>query len=94
MFASFHHFEPRDAEQILKSAFNNRSPIGIFEVTARTPAGIICAFLIPPRSPAHDTANTSVDGVGVNRTDLPDPNSAADDFLGRTRLAVEDVLSV
>jgi hypothetical protein len=47
MFASFHHFHPDDAAQILRSAFENRCAIGVFEVTARTPAGIILALLIP-----------------------------------------------
>lgn len=47
MFASFHHFHPDDAARILQDAFEKRCPIGIFEVTARTPAGIALAFLIP-----------------------------------------------
>ena len=31
----------------LRSAFESRSPIGIYEVTARTPVGIFGALLIP-----------------------------------------------
>ena len=47
MFAGFHHFQPAGARQILRNAFDQRCPIGIFEVSARTPAGIVGAFLIP-----------------------------------------------
>ena len=47
MFASFHHFQPDDATQILRSAFEQRCAIGVYEVTARTPFGILTAFLIP-----------------------------------------------
>lgn len=47
MFASFHHFRPVDAQRILRDAFQQRCPIGVFEVTARTPVGILGAFLIP-----------------------------------------------
>ncbi|HEY3739694.1 MAG TPA: hypothetical protein VGL53_07615 [Bryobacteraceae bacterium] len=47
MFASFHHFRPADAAQILRSAFESRCPIGVFEVTARTWIGIPGAILIP-----------------------------------------------
>ena len=47
MFASFHHFERQDAVLILRNAFEQRYPIAVFEVTARTPAGIITAILIP-----------------------------------------------
>ena len=47
MFAAFHHFQPDDAARILRDAFEKRRVIAIFEVTARTPAGIAGAFLIP-----------------------------------------------
>lgn len=47
MFAGLHHFRPKDAEAILRNAFDRRCPIGIFEVTARTPVGIVGAILIP-----------------------------------------------
>jgi hypothetical protein len=47
MFASFHHFRPDDAARILKDAFDKRCAIGVFEVTARTPVGILGAILIP-----------------------------------------------
>jgi hypothetical protein len=47
MFASFHHFRPQAARQILRDAFEQRRPIGIFEATSRTPAAIASALLIP-----------------------------------------------
>ena len=47
MFAGFHHFEPSDATRILRSAFEDRCAIGVFELTARTPVGIAGALLIP-----------------------------------------------
>jgi hypothetical protein len=47
MFASFHHFRPHAARQILRDAFEQRRPIGIFEGTSRTPASIASALLIP-----------------------------------------------
>ena len=47
MFASFHHFKPQDAAKILRDAFEKRCPIGVFEVTARTPIGIAGATVIP-----------------------------------------------
>ena len=47
MFASFHHFQAEDASLILRNAFEQRCPIGVFEVTARTPVGILAAILIP-----------------------------------------------
>jgi len=47
MFASFHHFEPRAAHEILRDAFEQRRPICIFEATSRTPAAIVTTLLIP-----------------------------------------------
>jgi len=47
MFASFHHFRRNDAQKILRDAFEKRCAIMIFEVTARTPVGILGAILIP-----------------------------------------------
>lgn len=47
MFASFHHFRPTQARGILADAFAYRRAICVFEATARTPAAIAAAFLIP-----------------------------------------------
>ena len=47
MFTLFHHFRPPVAREILRDAFEQRCPIGIFEGTSRTPAAIASAFLIP-----------------------------------------------
>jgi hypothetical protein len=47
MFASFHHFKAKDATLILRNAFDQRCTIAVFEVTARTPVGILGAILIP-----------------------------------------------
>jgi len=47
MFASFHHFRPQAAREILRDAFQQRCPICIFEGTSRTPASIASALLIP-----------------------------------------------
>jgi hypothetical protein len=47
MFASFHHFRPQAAREILCDVFEQRRPICIFEGTSRTPAAIASALLIP-----------------------------------------------
>ena len=47
LFASFHHFRPIEARQILRDAFERRRPICIFEGTARTVATIVTTPLIP-----------------------------------------------
>jgi len=47
MFASFHHFIPEVAQSILRDAFIKRRPICVFEATARTPAAICSALMIP-----------------------------------------------
>ena len=45
MFASFHHFRPDEAGDILRDAFDRRTPICIFEATSRPAA--VTAVLIP-----------------------------------------------
>jgi hypothetical protein len=47
MFASFHHFRPVEARQILRDAFEQRRPICVFEGTTRTPAAVATTLLIP-----------------------------------------------
>ena len=47
MFASFHHFRPNAARAILEDAFRLRRPICVFEGSARNPASIVGAILIP-----------------------------------------------
>ena len=47
MFASFHHFQPAMAHDILRDAYLQRRPICIFEATSRTPAAIITTLVIP-----------------------------------------------
>ena len=92
MFAGFHHFRRNDAARILKDAFDKRCAIGVFEVTARTPAGILLALLIPfgvllmtPRIPA--------------RIRLPDyrhlrsADFAGDDLLGWVRFPIAHLLA-
>ena len=77
MFASFHHFRPEAAHGILRSAFEQRRPIRIFEATARTPAGIVTALLIPLLGQAAV--------MGPDRVHLPDPDASARDLPGRLR---------
>jgi len=45
LFNSFHHFRPREAEQILKDAYDARQPIGIFEIPNRTFEGVSFSFI-------------------------------------------------
>ena len=47
MFASFHHFRPQAAHEILRDAFQRRRPIAIFEATSRTPAAVASTLAIP-----------------------------------------------
>ncbi len=47
MFASFHHFRPEAALQILRDAFEQRRVICVFEATSRTLPAIATAILIP-----------------------------------------------
>lgn len=54
MFASFHHMPPEVAKEILRSAFEDRRPIGIFELTAQHPlAYLLYGFIFPLVSPLH-----------------------------------------
>ncbi len=54
LFNSFHHFRPQEARDILRAAWVDRQPIGIFEITARTlpklalcfPASFFSCFLL------------------------------------------------
>ena len=46
-FLSFHHFKPADAQQILQSAVDNQSVIGIFEGQKRSVAHFIQFFFSP-----------------------------------------------
>ena len=54
LFNSFHHFRPAEAREILRSAYRDRQPIGIFEITARRypelalcfPASFLSCFLL------------------------------------------------
>lgn len=47
MFNALHHFSPADARAILRSAFEARQPIAIFEVTERRVPNLLSVFLIP-----------------------------------------------
>jgi hypothetical protein len=44
LFNSFHHFQPLEAKQILKDAYDARQPIGIFEIPNRTFGGVSFSF--------------------------------------------------
>lgn len=45
LFNSFHHFQPLEAEQILKDAYAARQPIAIFEIPNRTFRGVTFSFI-------------------------------------------------
>jgi hypothetical protein len=47
IFSSFHHFEPREAREILQDAVNKRRGIGIFEAGGRRIVTLLLTFLIP-----------------------------------------------
>ncbi len=47
LFASFHHFSPREAQAILQDAVNRRQGIGIFEVPGRHFLTILLTLLVP-----------------------------------------------
>src|ERR1700722_9141938 len=47
MFASFHHFEPREAAAIIQNAVNRREGIGIFEPPSRRAFSILLTFTFP-----------------------------------------------
>lgn len=46
-FLSFHHFKPKDAQQILQNAVNHQAPIAIFEAQERSIAHLIQFFFSP-----------------------------------------------
>ena len=48
LFTSFHHFQPDAAHAILRDAFNQRQPIGIFEFTERSVTGLLIMLLSVP----------------------------------------------
>ncbi|RME90107.1 MAG: hypothetical protein D6767_07365 [Candidatus Hydrogenedentota bacterium] len=49
MFSSFHHMRPEIAKSILKNAWENKTPIGIFELTSRDFLSFLSAtILFPP----------------------------------------------
>lgn len=45
IFSAFHHFSPALAQRIIEDAVASSQPIGIFELTSRTPAAIFAMFL-------------------------------------------------
>lgn len=47
MFLSFHHFKPKQAQQILQNAVNAGQPIAIFEAQERTISKLIQFFFSP-----------------------------------------------
>jgi hypothetical protein len=47
LFSSFHHFPPDMAAAILRDAWERRVPIGVFEITARTPLDLLRYLLAP-----------------------------------------------
>jgi len=47
LFASFHHFRPEVARRILQDAVDERRPIGVLEVTERSPVHLVPALLNP-----------------------------------------------
>ncbi len=46
MFASFHHFRPKQAKKILQNAVDTNSPIAIFEPVARNFGSIFSMFFV------------------------------------------------
>lgn len=47
LFSSFHHFPPQLAAAILRDAWERRTPIAVFEITARTPLDLL-KFVFAP----------------------------------------------
>ncbi len=47
LFASFHHFRPEDARQILADAVRGRQGVGVFEMTHRSTVAIMLMGLAP-----------------------------------------------
>jgi hypothetical protein len=48
LFNAFHHFRPEAAIEVLRDAARARQPIGIFEVSQRTPRHLIAMTLLTP----------------------------------------------
>jgi hypothetical protein len=44
MFSSLHHFPPESVEAVFQNAVDGNQPIGIFEITKRTPSAICLMF--------------------------------------------------
>lgn len=47
MFTAFHHFKPKEAQQILKNVAHAQMPIAIFEITERTPISFLTLIIAP-----------------------------------------------
>ncbi|MDP1609107.1 MAG: hypothetical protein Q8L98_07330 [Chlamydiales bacterium] len=47
MFTAFHHFKPKQAQQILQDAVNAQMPIGIFEITERKAISLMTLLIAP-----------------------------------------------
>jgi hypothetical protein len=47
LFTAFHHFKPKQAQNILKNAVNAQMPIGIFEITERKAASLMTLIIAP-----------------------------------------------
>ncbi len=47
LFSGLHHFGPETARHILQDAVDHRQPIGVFEITRRSPLHILGATLLP-----------------------------------------------
>ena len=47
LFTAFHHFQPQDAQNILRDAVRQGQGIGVFEQTARTPLALIMMLVLP-----------------------------------------------
>jgi hypothetical protein len=47
IFTAFHHFRPESARAILDDAIAKRQPIGVFELTSRSPKALFCMLLSP-----------------------------------------------
>lgn len=47
IFTAFHHFQPERARAIIADAVSKRQPIGIFELTSRSPLAILAMLLSP-----------------------------------------------
>jgi hypothetical protein len=47
IFTAFHHFPPEQARAVIEDAVSKRQPIGIFELTSRTPKALLSMLLSP-----------------------------------------------